>query len=60
MRQKGQSIIDYVVTFAVIVAALIIMGYYIRNSLSGRMRSAADSIGQGETYTPDQDKSLGK
>lgn len=49
---SGQSILDYIVLFTIVVAALLIMGYYIRNSLSGKYREAADVFGQGETYIP--------
>ena len=52
MKNRAQSIIDYVVTFTVVVAVLLIMGYYIRNSLSGKFRESADTFGQGEVYQP--------
>jgi hypothetical protein len=48
----GQSLLDYVLLFTIVLAALLIMGYYIRNSLSGKYRDAADVFGQGETYKP--------
>jgi uncharacterized protein (UPF0333 family) len=49
---SGQSLLDYILLFTIVVAALLIMGYYIRNSLSGKYREAADVFGQGETYNP--------
>ena len=52
MRQRAQSLLEYVFLFAIVVAALVIMGYYVRNSLSGKYREAADVFGQGETYKP--------
>ena len=48
----GQSLLDYILLFAIVVAALLIMGYYVRNSLSGKYREAADVFGQGEVYIP--------
>jgi uncharacterized protein (UPF0333 family) len=50
--RKGQGILDYILLLTIVVAALLIMGYYIRNSLSGKYREAADVFGQGETYIP--------
>jgi hypothetical protein len=48
----AQSLLDYILLFTIVVAALLIMGYYIRNGLSGKYREAADVFGQGETYKP--------
>ncbi len=50
--KRGQGVLDYIVLFTIIVAVLLIMGYYIRNSLSGKYREAADVFGQGENYIP--------
>ncbi|MCX5701262.1 MAG: hypothetical protein NTZ63_06965 [Candidatus Omnitrophica bacterium] len=52
-NRAGQSLLDYVLLFTIVIAALLIMGYYIRNSLSGKYREAADVFGQGEQYIPD-------
>jgi hypothetical protein len=52
MRVRGQGIIDYVFMMLVIVAVLLIMGYYIRNSLSGKWRQGADVYGEGQVYEP--------
>lgn len=52
MRQRAQSLLEYVVSFAIVVAVLLIMGYYVRNSLSGKYREGADVFGRGETYKP--------
>jgi len=51
-NRAGQSLLDYVLLFTIVIAALLIMGYYIRNSLSGKYREAADVFGQGEQYIP--------
>lgn len=50
--KKGQSLLEYAVLFAAIIAVIILMGRYMRNSLSGKFRETADSIGQGEVYKP--------
>ncbi len=52
MKRKAQAILDYVVLLAIVIAALLIMGYYIRNTVSGKLREGADTIGQGEVYRP--------
>jgi len=46
----GQSLLEYVLIFAIVVAALLIMGYYIRNGLSGKYRDTSDVFGQSENY----------
>lgn len=52
MKRNGQAILDYVILLAVVIATLLIMGYYIRNTFSGKFREGADVIGQGEVYRP--------
>ena len=49
---RGQGILDYLVLLAVVIAALLVLGRYIKNTLSGKMREGSDIIGQGETYRP--------
>lgn len=49
---RGQSLLDYILLFTIVVAVLLIMGYYVRNSLSGKYRETADVFGQGEVYVP--------
>jgi hypothetical protein len=49
---RAQAIFDYVFLLLIIVAILLLMGYYIRNSLAGKFREGADVFGGGETYVP--------
>jgi hypothetical protein len=51
-NRGGQSILDYVFLVCIVIVGLLIMGYYIRNSLSGRFRETADVFGSGEVYHP--------
>lgn len=51
MKKHCQTIIEYSVLIAVCVLALLSMFFYIRNSISGKMREAADVFGQGEQYS---------
>lgn len=46
----GQSTIEYAVLMAIIVAALVAMQIYVKRGFSGRLRAAADSV--GEQYSP--------
>lgn len=48
----GQAMLDYVILTAIVIAVLLIMGYYVRNSLSGKLRESADVFGGGEVYEP--------
>ena len=52
MKKKGQGILDYVVLLIVVITALLVVSYYIRNVICGKFRDGADVFGQGETYQP--------
>lgn len=43
---------EYAVVFAVILAVLFIIGYYVRGGLAAKFREAGDAYGQGQVYTP--------
>ena len=45
-KRKAQSFMEYTVLFCCIVAALIAMQIYIKRSIQGRLRNAADEIGE--------------
>lgn len=49
-RNKAQGILEYAVFIAVIVAALVGMQIYIKRGMQGRLRQAADEMGQ--QYSP--------
>jgi hypothetical protein len=42
---KGQSIVEYVILLAVIIAAVLIMQVFIKRGYSGRLKGAADDMG---------------
>jgi hypothetical protein len=50
--KKSNAILDYVVVFSVAVIAIIVMAWYIRNSLAAKTRETGDSFGGGEIYQP--------
>ncbi|MBU4332800.1 hypothetical protein KKD20_06890 [Patescibacteria group bacterium] len=45
-KARAQTTLEYSVIISVIVAALLTMQVYIKRSLQGKLRSAADEIGQ--------------
>jgi hypothetical protein len=49
---RGQSVLEYAILFSIIIAVILLMGYYIRNSLMGKIRDGADTLGGGEVYVP--------
>ena len=42
---RGQTILDYTVLIVIMIAALLGMQIYLKRGVSGRLRSAADSLG---------------
>lgn len=44
-NRKGQSILEYVVVIAVIIAAVIAMGIYMKRGTMGKLRESSDDIG---------------
>ncbi len=51
--RHAQAMLDYVVLLVIVVATLVVMGYYIRNSFVGKWREVSETYGRGETYVPD-------
>ncbi len=49
-RRKGQSTVEYALIIAVVVAGLLAMQFYVKRGYSGRLKSAADDM--GDTYDP--------
>lgn len=47
---KGQSIFEYAVILAIVVASLITMRIYVKRAIEGRLRASTDEI--GELYSP--------
>ncbi len=48
--RNGQSALEYAVIIACVVAALVAMQIYIKRGVQGRLRQAADEVGQA--YEP--------
>ena len=48
----GQSWIEYALVIAAVVAALVVMQRYLKASVMGRWRQAADTFGGGQQFEP--------
>ncbi len=44
-KQKGQSVLEYAMIVAVVVAGLIAMQIYMKRGIQGKLRSSTDDIG---------------
>lgn len=51
-NNPAQSILEYLLVLMIVIAALLIMSYYTRNSLTGKFRATGDVFGKGEVYDP--------
>lgn len=58
LNRKAQSTLEYAVLIAIVVAAFLAMQIYMKRGVQGKLRSAADQIGDqfdahktGSTYT---------
>jgi len=49
-KKKGQTTLEYAILVIIIIAALISIQTYIKRGIQGRLRSAADDI--GDQYSP--------
>jgi uncharacterized protein (UPF0333 family) len=54
--KKGQSMLEYTLLFSLILAALVIMQFYIKRAYQGRLKQDADEVGQ--QYSPGHTVSL--
>jgi len=52
IRAKAQSLVEYAVVIACIIAALLAMQHYLKRGLQGRLKVASDSISE-EHYASD-------
>jgi len=50
IKRRAQSTLEYALIVAVVVGALIAMQVYVKRGLQGRLKSAADDM--GEQYSP--------
>ena len=52
MKNKAQSLADYLIMVCIIISVLISMGAYIKRGIQGKMRQSADEISGGLAYSP--------
>lgn len=51
-NRSAQSITGFVMIFVIVIATLLVMSKYVRNSMSNKVRQAGDSLGGGAQYDP--------
>ena len=49
-NRKGQSVVEYAVMIAVVIAALLVMQIYMKHGIAGKIRESTDQV--GEQFTP--------
>lgn len=49
---RGQSMIEYAVLVAVVIATLLGMSIYTKRALAGKWKSVGDTFGYGRQYDP--------
>ena len=49
-NRSGQSVVEYAVMIAVVIAALLIIQIYMRRGVQGKLRESTDQV--GEQFTP--------
>ncbi|MCK9432238.1 MAG: hypothetical protein M0R00_04705 [Candidatus Omnitrophica bacterium] len=52
LKNKSQSIVEYLGILIVAIAVFIAAGAYYQRSLQGKYRQSGDTLGGGEQYTP--------
>jgi uncharacterized protein (UPF0333 family) len=52
LSNKGLTALEYAILIMVVVAALGAGAVYMKRAISGSMRSAGDTFGQGRQYEP--------
>ena len=52
MNKKGQGTLEFAITVAVVVIALVVAGTFMRRAIQERFRRSADIFGKGEQYEP--------
>ena len=55
-RKKGQSTLEYAILIIIIIGALLSIQIYIKRGIQGRLKSAADDI--GEQFSPGNTNSV--
>ena len=60
MRNRAQSLLEYIVVLIVVVSALIVIGVYYKRAVQGRYRLGADVLGGGDQYDPAKTRASGQ
>ena len=52
INKSAQSMLGFTVMFVIILAALLVIGKYVKNAMAGKIRQAGDAVSGGEQYDP--------
>ena len=51
LRRKSQSILEYAILIAIVVAAILIMQTFMKRGVQGRLKDSSEKIGGGTSYS---------
>jgi hypothetical protein len=51
LRRKAQSILEYAILLAIVIAAIIVMQTFMKRGIQGRLKDSSDRISGGESYS---------
>jgi hypothetical protein len=51
LRKKTQSILEYAILIAIVIAAVVVMQVYMKRGISGRLKESSDKISGGEAFS---------
>lgn len=51
-KKRGQTVLDYTILIALVLASLLVFRRYIQKGINGRFKAAGDAIGHGRIYIP--------
>jgi len=51
LKRKSQSILEYAILIAVVVAAILIMQTFMKRGVQGRLKDSSEKIGGGTSYS---------
>jgi len=51
MAKKGQSILEYAILVAIVIAAVVVMQVYMKRGVAGRIKESSDRLSGGESFS---------
>ena len=50
--KRTQSVLEYTILIAVVIAAIVVMQVYVKRGMSGRLKDSSDRLAGGESFSP--------